>query len=84
MKYLLKLLIVLSLLIISVVGYKLLDTYISLKYEVEEPIAMSKNISEILKTKEHYINQLIFWLWIIIGIQIINIALFFKILTNNK
>jgi len=48
MKSLLKLLIVLSLLIIAVVGYKLLDTYISLKYEVEEPIATSKNTSEIL------------------------------------
>ena len=83
MKFLIKLWIALSLIIIVALVYKLFDTYTSLKYEVEEPVAMGKT-SEILEDRAYCLNQVIMWLWVITGIQIINIAVLFKVVTKVR
>ena len=58
---------------------KLLDAYVSLKYEIDEPKAMDK-ISEALLDKERTIRKLIFWLWTI-GVYLIgNIMVLIKFL----
>jgi hypothetical protein len=61
MRLTLKIYIFLLVVVIGCVSYKLLDTYTSLKYEVEEPAAMVKSVSELLKYKEHILKDFIFF-----------------------
>lgn len=61
--------VVFSAILIFFIVLKLFDTYVSLKYEVDEVKAMGK-ISDALIDKEKYLKQIIFWLWTI-GIYII-------------
>lgn len=84
MRLTIKIFIFLSIVIMVWVVYKLLGMYTSLKYEVEEPIAMGKEINELLKAKEYYLKDLIFWLWLILITQILNISILFKVLTKSK
>lgn len=84
MRLILKSFIFLSIMIIVWASYKLLNVYTSLKYEIDEPVAMGKNVSELLKNKEHYLKDLIFWLWLIVITQIVNVTVLFKVLTKSK
>jgi len=84
MRLILRVFIFLSIVIIVWASYKLLNVYTSLKYEVEEPVAMGKQVSELLKEKEHYLKDLIFWLWLIIVTQIADVIILFKVLAKSK
>lgn len=84
MKLFLYFLIFLSIVIIGWVSYNLFNVYTSLKYEVEEPIAMSKAVNEIVTNKELYLKNLIFWLWLIIITQIINVIIFSIVLAKSS
>lgn len=84
MRLILKVFILISIVIIAWASFKLLNVYTSLKYEVEEPGAMGKNVSELLNNKERYIKDLIFWLWLLIITQVVNVAVLFKVLTKSK
>ena len=84
MKFFLALCIFLSLGVVGYVGYKLFNSYASLKYEVEEPLAMGKVSNETINLKETYIQNVIFWLWFIIVIEVINVLLFSYLLLKHK
>ena len=83
MRLTIKVLIFLFIVTIVWASYKLFNVYISLKYEVEDPVAMGKYAGELLKEKEHYLKDLIFWLWLIIITQIVNISILFKVLIHR-
>ena len=80
--------IAISLIILVVVGLRLLDTSVSLKYEVEEPRAMGMK-GEDLDDKEHLLNQLIFILksagiYIVINLVIVSQWLFKNSMVNKN
>lgn len=59
------------------IALKLYDAYVTLKYEVEEPMAMGKS-NDWLLDKENYIKDLIKWLWVLLGYLICNIIFLLK------
>jgi len=63
MKILFRILLVLSIILFAFVAWGLLDAYVSLKYEVDEPRAMNKTGEE-LQIKAQYLHQFITWLWV--------------------
>lgn len=72
-----------SLIILIVVGLNLLDTSVSLKYEVEEPRAMGMK-GEDIDDKEHLLNQLIFILKSAIVYILINLVIVSRWLYKNS
>jgi hypothetical protein len=84
MKKIFLILIIVSVLILCWSGLSLFNVYISLKYEIEEPLAMSKESTISVKEKELYINDTIFWLWTVITIELLNIATFLIVFIKQK
>jgi hypothetical protein len=84
MKKIVLILIIVSVLILCWSGLSLFNVYISLKYEIEEPVAMSKESTISVKEKELYINDTIFWLWTVITIELLNIATFLIVFIKQK
>lgn len=88
MKNIFKVWMAVSLIILVVVGLRLLDTSVSLKYEVEEPRMMGMK-GEDLDDKENLLNQLIFALksagvYLVINIVIVSRWLFKNSLANKN
>ena len=83
MKYFLRVMVTLSILVIVLSIFKLWDTYTSLKYEVEEPLVMSKNSGEI-GVKSQWLHTLIFWLWLLLGYAVAVAILCIKLANNHK
>lgn len=73
MKIVAKIFLIASFIILASLITKLVDAYISFKYEVEEPLAMGKDSGNILAVKQH-IQSLINWIWIMIMYTFISIS----------
>lgn len=74
--------IVISVTFLIMVILGLLDTYVSLKYEVE-PFEMSGKVSEAVADKRHLLHNLIFTLRCIIVYLIISIVIMFRSLFKD-
>jgi hypothetical protein len=74
---------VLSVLAMGFSAINLLDTYTSLKYEVDEPIAMGKSNEFIMNSKKH-LTTIIIWLWVFAGYSITICAVSLKALMAKK
>ena len=79
MKIFLRILSIISVAILIIAIVNLLGTYTSLKYEVEDPIAMDK-AGEWLEDKRRNLNSLITWLWVISTYSIVIIVTCIKLL----
>lgn len=77
MKIFSKIWIVISFIVLALIILNLINAYISLKYEVEEPKSLGK-ISDILLEKEKHLKQLIFWFWVLLCFIIGNILVVIK------
>jgi hypothetical protein len=66
-----------------IVALKLVDTYVSVKYEVEEPQMVGK-LSDALNDKEKFLNQLIFVLWSAGIYLVLIIIVMFRSAFSNK
>jgi hypothetical protein len=82
MKTLLKVWLILTLVIILGASIKLLDTYVSLKYEVYEPNAMNL-MNAALLDKEKYLKSTIFWLWTLIAYGTTNLLIVVRLLSRG-
>jgi hypothetical protein len=74
MKALFSIILAASTITLIIIVIKLFDLYTTLKYEIEEPIAMNK-ISNHIQEKSGYVCILIKWLWVTLGYIIITIVL---------
>lgn len=83
MKLLIKIWLITTSILLIIVAVNLLDTYISLKYEIDEPKAMIK-ISEIFIEKEKYIKNSIVWFWVFGAYLLLNILFCTKLLLKAK
>jgi len=77
-----KIVLVLSFIIMSLVVFKLLGTYISLKREVQLP--MQNKITEALIEKESYFRDFIDWLWIALAYVIVISIVCFRVMRQMK
>jgi hypothetical protein len=69
--------------LLVIVAINLLDTYVSMKYEVDEFKAMN-NVSEAILDKEKYLKKLIFLLWSI-GIYLIgNLVMLVRLIIKEN
>jgi hypothetical protein len=84
MKLLITVYILVAVVMIAWAFFHLANVYVSLKYEVQEPIAMGKQSIDLLREKHRYLTDLIFWLWIFIITQVINIAISIFMLIKRK
>ncbi|MES2458839.1 MAG: hypothetical protein V4594_25020 [Bacteroidota bacterium] len=82
MKLIYKFWLIISVLLLIAIALQLLDTYVSLKYEVEEPKAMGK-LGQALNDKESYLKTTIFYLWVSVGYLSINLVLLAKSIFVN-
>ncbi|SCC64468.1 hypothetical protein GA0116948_1326 [Chitinophaga costaii] len=82
MKIPFRMFIVVSIVFFVVIVLKLLDTYTSLKYEVDEPRAMNK-VGEALNDKEKYLKAFITWLWVSLCYVVVTIVIFVRALIGK-
>lgn len=75
--------VIISLIILVLVGFRLLDTSISLKYEVQEPRAMGMK-GEDIDDKERLLSQLIFMLKFAAVYIVTNILIVSRWLVKNS
>jgi len=83
MKLSIKIWLVISSLLILISLFGILNTKVSLSYEVYDPIAMGKG-SETLKAREEDLKSIIFWLWVIISYAAGNIVFLVLFLRRMK
>jgi hypothetical protein len=87
MKNLIKLFLIVTTLIIGYSILKLIDISTSFKYEVEQPLAMSKS-NDFVIDKSHYLTQFMFWLCFFIfycGLSFVFVVyIYLKLKYNNQ
>ena len=83
LKNIFKIWIMVSVVLLAIIGYILLGTSVSLKYEVEEPKMMGMR-GEDLDDKEALLNQLIFILKTAAAYLVVNIIIVGRWLFNNS
>lgn len=64
-----------SVLLIIFVVFALVNSYVSVKYEVEEPVSTGK-ISEAIGERAKYLREMITWLWIFLSFLLGNMILY--------
>ena len=67
----------LTVIILMVVIWALINSYISLKYEVQEAKILSEVGAEVA-VKENYLTERITWLWLLAGYLSINVYFLFR------
>lgn len=77
MKIISKIWLLISVVALAIIALNLINAYVSLKYEVDEPKSLGK-ISDALFEKEKHLKQLIFWFWIFLCVLIGNILIVLK------
>ena len=83
MKILFRILLVLSIVLFAFVAWSLLNTYVSFKYEIDEP-GPKNFIGQDLKITAKYIKELITCLWISLGYLFVIILVCIAELLNRK
>ena len=82
MKLFFKVVAFLSIGILLIAILEIFSAYVSLKYEVEEPIAIGRSDEMVIATKTH-LENLIRWLWLIIGYSIVVIVVTVKAIVSK-
>ncbi|WP_146151581.1 hypothetical protein [Dyadobacter jiangsuensis] len=83
MKIVSKLWIAVSLMLLLIVASKLLDAYVSLKYEVEE-VHVSSQLNEAVIDKKKLLDQMIVGLWSAATYLLVNIIIMVRRVYNNQ
>lgn len=72
-----------SFIFLAFIVFSLINTYVSIKYEVDEPKSMGK-INDVLIEREKYLKQIIFWHWVFVCFVIGNILVVISGIISNK
>ena len=80
MKVTFKIMIIISFVLLILVGFQLVDSYLSLNYDPENytPNRWQRDYSVLA------INSKIIWLWVFEGYMIINIFIFFRAIRKKR
>lgn len=83
MKIIIKIFIGITVILVLVTVFAIVNTNVSMKYEVDEPTAMNR-VTELVTQKDKSIKSLLFFLWTFLINEVITLSLLIWILTKLK